>query len=202
MWIGRMRQGAALLCGCVLVVAAPASALELGSESNQDLSRFQQLLEVSPSKDAHEVRLKLATAPAFELQVSAGKVSEHDCHYYQVLLKGRDAQSKPVRAWRSANAIPCRRLAQDLGRNLAAYDAGRPTLIRTAARPASTLQVSLTPGSRIRSAPSLEAQILSITQGWRKAEVGVRSGDWHPLLEQGRTVGYVHSSVVEPPKAR
>lgn len=193
----------AALAGGLLNVAG-AGAPELPRDTGRQLLRFQGLMEIARPRDTHEIELPLGGNGRLELMVRAGKVSDRECHYYEILRRVQGKEASPLRIWRSAHALPCDRLAQDLRVNLAGYVADQPALLQAAATsatagPAGTRRVALTPGSRIRSKPSLKAPVLEVTPGRREVEIGpLAAGQWHPVLDSGRIVGYVHRAVVEP----
>lgn len=203
--ISRWRAVSWMLCAGSCIPLGPTWALDFEGQAEADLARFQDLLEVAKLRDAHEIELPVAGGGDLEVTVRAGKVSDQDCHYYETLRKKRSGrQPATVRIWRSAHALPCARLADDLRTNLTSFDVEASGLVRTAISPVSadeqtgSAHVALTAGARIRSEPSLQSRILKIRPTRSEAEIGpLTAGDWHPVLEHGRVIGYVHRAVVE-----
>lgn len=196
-------QRMGLLAGAMLLAWGGWSwALEIDGESRIDLDRFKGLMDLTPVKDAHELSLAIAGAPALEVHLRVGKVSKTECHYIET-LRDRRSPSNVIRVWRSASALPCARVAEDLAQNLTSYRSAGPALVRTSTSVAGAARkVALTPGSRIRSEPSLSGRILRITQGKQEVTIGsATGGSWYPVLESGRTVGFVHEAVIEPLRA-
>ena len=201
--ISRWRAAFSMLCAWSCIQIGPAWALDFEGQAATDLARFQDLLEVAKLRDAHEIELPVAGGN-LEVTVRAGKVSDQDCHYYETLRKRSGRQPATLRIWRSAHALPCARLADDLRANLTTFDIEPSGLVRTAISPVSadgqagSAHVALTAGARIRSEPSLQSRILKVRPTRSEAEVGpLTAGDWHPVLEHGRVIGYVHRAVVE-----